>query len=287
MSGIDGLLADYDRLAPAQAQVAPPAPWQRLAILDLNFTHQEGEDVLHHLRHVSLSIAAGQKIALIGSSGSGKTTLLTLLRGLYEARNVTLDIDGVTHASLAPLAGFTTLIPQDAEIFENTVGYNLTLGTAVSKELVAQALAVSTFADVVPKLSEGLDTDIRERGVNLSGGQKQRLAFARGLIAARDSSLLLMDEPTSSVDLATEGLIFDRLFVAFAGKAIVASVHRLHLLPRFDMIGLMRDGQLLEFGGFDALLGQDGAFAALWQHHLEQSASGDRRERPDRREVAR
>ena len=150
--------------------------------------------------------------------------------------------------------------------------YNLTLGTEVPDTVLQQALRITTFDEVLPKLPAGLKTDIRERGVNLSGGQKQRLALARGLIAARESSLLLLDEPTSSVDLATESLIFDELFAAFADKAIVASIHRLHLLPRFGKICVMQDGVITEQGSFPELLAQRGEFHRLWQHHLTQGA---------------
>lgn len=271
--GVDDLIADHARLV-----VAPPhqidARWRVLRIEDLNFTHDEGEDALHHLRHIGLTLHAGQKIAFVGSSGSGKTTLLTLLRGLYDAQQVRLTIDDAEFSTLTPLAAFTTLIPQDSEIFENTVRYNLTLGTQVSNKDLTQILSLAAFDDVIAKLPQGLDTDIRERGVNLSGGQKQRLALARGLLAARDSSLLLLDEPTSSVDQVTEGLIFDRLFKTYADKTIVASVHRLHLLPRFDHIVLMRDGAIVEQGDFVELLARQGDFAALWLTHLSQVEVG-------------
>ncbi|MGE3622517.1 MAG: ABC transporter ATP-binding protein [Bdellovibrionales bacterium] len=268
--GVDGLLADHAKLAGTQA-LQSGSVWRDIRIENLTFTHQEGEEALHTLSHVNLGIKAGQKIALIGESGSGKTTLLTLMRGLYQAQQVQLAIDGRTHDSLAPLASFTTLIPQDSEIFENTIFYNLTLGTDVPDKVVKQALAITTFDDVVAKLPQGIWTDIRERGINLSGGQKQRLALARGLIAARDVSLLLLDEPTSSVDLATESVIFDRMFAAFADKAVIASIHRLHLLPRFDYIGFMQDGAMVEQGMFPELLAKRGAFYALWQQHLAQT----------------
>ena len=262
--GVDGLQDDHARLVKPEA-ARPVRDWQNITIEHLNFTHHEGEEDFHHLRDVALHIKRGQKIAFIGSSGSGKTTLLTLLRGLYDAQNVALDIDGTVFSSLAPLSGFTTLVPQDSEIFENTVRYNLTLDTDVPKEVVRQCLAVSKFDEVAEKLPQGIDTDIRERGVNLSGGQKQRLALARGLVAAQDSSILLLDEPTSSVDLMTEGVIFDRLFAQFADKTIIASIHRWHLLPRFDHIVLMQDGVVMEQGSFAALAGGNGRFAQLWR----------------------
>ncbi len=184
-------------------------------------------------------------------------------------------IDGDAFNSLAPLSGFTTLVPQDSEIFENTVLYNLTLGIDIPESIIQQALSVTTFDEVAPKLPDGLATDIRERGVNLSGGQKQRLAVARGLFASRDSSLLLLDVPTSSVDLATESVIFDRLFAAFKDKAIVASIHRLHLVPRFDWVCMMQDGAIIEQGAFTDLIQQRGAFHQIWQHHLAQTSAGE------------
>jgi ABC-type multidrug transport system fused ATPase/permease subunit len=269
--GVDGLIEDHARLAATETAKTAPS-WREIRIAGLTFTHEEGEDVLHTLRDVDLTIEAGAKIALIGESGSGKTTLLTLMRGLYEAQHVRLSVDGVANANLLPLSGFTTLVPQDSEIFENTVYYNLTLATDVPQDVVTQALSISTFDDVAAKLPQGVGTDIRERGVNLSGGQKQRLALARGLIAARNSSLLLLDEPTSSVDLATEAIIFDRLFMQFKNKAIVASVHRLHLLPRFDHICFMKNGAIAEQGTFYDLLNRHGDFYRLWQHHLAHPA---------------
>jgi len=276
--GIDGLLDDHARLS--KSAIAATRSWREIRIEGLTFTHQEGEDVLHTLREIDLTIMARQKIAFIGQSGSGKTTLLTLLRGLYDAQNVRLLVDGERYESLAPLAGFTTLVPQDSEIFENTIHYNLTLDTEVPDATVEQALSITTFNDVAAKLPQGLLTDIRERGVNLSGGQKQRLALARGLIAARGSSLLLLDEPTSNVDLPTEGVIFDRLFAAFGDKTIIASIHRLHLLPRFDRICLMQNGLLTEQGSFADLLAKRGAFYELWQHHLVHNMSaGDGQDR--------
>lgn len=275
--GVDPLLEDHARLA-TPTSPGSVRPWRDIRIEGLTFTHKEGEDKLHTLRDINLAISARQKIALIGHSGSGKTTLLTLLRGLYEAPQVRLAVDDGFYKSLTPLAGFTTLIPQDSEIFENTILYNLTLGTDVSDETVRQALSVTTFDDVVAKLPAGVLTDIRERGVNLSGGQKQRLALARGLIAAHNSSLLLLDEPTSSVDLPTEAMVFDRLFATFADKTIIASIHRLHLLPRFDHIAFMQNGLIVEQGSFLALIAKRGAFYNVWQHHLAQTSAGSKNE---------
>ncbi|HLI93067.1 MAG TPA: ABC transporter ATP-binding protein, partial [Puia sp.] len=138
---------------------------------------------------------------------------------------------------------------------------------------VLQVCDTAHFTEVVRQLPQGLESDIREKGVNLSGGQKQRLALARGILAARDSSLVLLDEPTSSVDPRTEALIYERLFAAFADKAIISSIHRLHLLPHFDYVYLLHHGRVIAEGSFDELRTHNAAFRELWRHQQEASRS--------------
>ncbi len=267
VKSVDPILEDHKRLGIPLVD-EEVRDWQSIDIRNLNFTHHEGDEKLHHLRNVHLAFRAGQKIALVGTSGAGKTTLLALMRGFYDAQSVKLTLDHEVYDTLKPLSSFTTLIPQDAEIFENTIRYNLTLGINIPEMAVEEVLRITTFNDVITQLPEDIETDIRERGVNLSGGQKQRLALARGLLAARDSSLLLLDEPTSNVDMETESLIFDRLFAAMPEKTIIASVHRLHLLPRFDWICLIRGGEIIQQGAFRNMTETKGPFLTLWQQHL-------------------
>lgn len=267
LQSAEPIFEDHEKLF-RKAEKTAPEDWNAIAVTDLCFTHHENEEALHHLRHLNFEIKRGEKIALIGQSGSGKSTLLTLLRGLYDAGAVTLTLDGARHDNLAPLSAFTTLVPQDAEIFENTIRYNITLGVEFPDDVVADTLDMVAFASVAGKLPKGLDSDIRERGVNLSGGEKQRLALARGLLAGRDSTLILLDEPTSNVDLATEKQIFDRVFDSYRDKTLIASIHRLHLLPRFDKIILMDNGQIAAMGTFDDLLKTTPTFQRLWCHHL-------------------
>ena len=221
----------------------------------------------HHAHHlnVSLDLARGRRIALVGTSGSGKSTLLRLLRGLHDADGGTLTVDGATYQGVAPLADLSTLVPQDPEIFENTIRYNITCGIAEDEEALNAAIHAAALESVIAELPQGLDTDIRERGVNLSGGQKQRLALARGILAARDSSLILLDEPTSSLDAATESLVFDRMFQAYNNACIVASLHRLHLLERFDYVYVMEAGRVVEQGDFATLLLAGGVLTYLWK----------------------
>ena len=194
---------------------------------------------------------------------------MALLRGLYEAHAVKLTVDGVRFGSLAPLAGITTLIPQDPEIFENTIRYNITFGVEHSDEEVLEAIRISRFESVLERLPDGLNTDVRERGVTLSGGERQRLALARGIMAARDSSIILMDEPTSSVDAFNEAAIYDNMFSSFAACAVISSVHRLHLLARFTRVIVMDNGRIAQSGTFDELKVSGGPFQTMWRKSQE------------------
>ena len=115
-------------------------------------------------------------------------------------------------------------------------------------------------------MPNGLQSGIQEKGVNLSGGQKQRLALARGILAARQSALVLLDEPTSSVDAKTEAKIFSHLFDTFRNQAVVAAIHRLHLLPQFDYIYVLERGRIAAEGTFDELVNRSPLFQELWRH---------------------
>lgn len=249
------------------------ADWQHIAVEDVRFSYQDTAHHRHSLKGVSIDIRRGERIALVGRSGSGKSTLLTLLRGMYEPKSATVRVDGGEGKELRSISPLVTLIPQDPEIFENNVRYNITTGIEHSEEELQEAMDIACFTDVVKKLPEGIETDIREKGVNLSGGQKQRLALARGVFAAKTSSILLLDEPTSSVDAATERRIYKHFFKAFPEKAIISSIHRLHLLEQFDRIYVMDAGEVVEQGSLDSLLEENGLFSSLWaQYHKEENA---------------
>lgn len=251
-----------------------PAHWKSLEISKLNFMHgsipQEGAG-LHDLQ---IRIRQGERIALIGESGSGKSTLLSLLRGLYTPQpGVEVKVDDTHAFAFEGLAGTVTLFPQEPEIFENTLRYNITLGLPFTEEEVEQVCHTARFTEVASQLPEGLESNIQEKGVNLSGGQKQRLALARGILAARSSQLVLMDEPTSSVDPRTELQLYKKLFDAFSEKAVVSSLHRLHLLPLFDYIYVLDNGHIVEEGSFESLRLHGHHFKALWQH--QEKIGGD------------
>jgi ABC-type multidrug transport system fused ATPase/permease subunit len=243
--------------------------WREIRIRKLNYSHNQtyADGNAHSLHEIHLHLNKGKRIALIGESGSGKSTLLALMRGLFEPEEgVEVTVDGKSFDHMNMLTSDVTLFPQEPEIFENTIRYNITLGLPFDEEQVARICRVAQFSDVITQLPNGMESHIKEKGVNLSGGQKQRLALARGILAAQESDIVLMDEPTSSVDPKTELLIYQHLFEEFKDKVIISSLHRLHLLPFFDHIYVLDNGRIVAEGDFDTLRKNSLAFQLLWEH---------------------
>ncbi|MDZ4217120.1 MAG: ATP-binding cassette domain-containing protein, partial [Candidatus Gracilibacteria bacterium] len=245
-----------------------PRKWKSIQITELNFRYEDDRNHVHHLKNIDLTLERGKRIALVGSSGSGKTTLMKLLRELDTPDSARVLIDGKSFPDLTVLNQTTTLFPQDPEIFENSIEYNITAGISHRTEEVINAVRLAKFDAVVERLPQGLDSHIQEKGVNLSGGEKQRLSLARGIFAARDSSIILLDEPTSSVDTINEREIYENLFQHFKSQCIVSSIHRLHLLPLFDMIYVLQRGEVVEKGTFDQLRNNPGGVLnKMWEQY--------------------
>jgi ATP-binding cassette, subfamily B, bacterial len=253
---------------------ALPDGWRRISIEGLNFSHKEtysSVEKAQSLHDISIELERGKRVAFIGESGSGKSTLMALLRGLYEPQPGTnVQVDGV-NISITSLASSITLFPQEPEIFENTIEHNITLGLPFESKQIMDVCETAHFTEVIGQLPKGLESNIQEKGVNLSGGQKQRLALARGVLAAKSSDIILMDEPTSSVDPKTEIQIYERLFEEFKDKVIVSSLHRLYLLSYFDYIYILENGSIVDKGTFRELKSRSLTFQELWRHQEEKT----------------
>jgi ABC-type multidrug transport system fused ATPase/permease subunit len=259
-----------------------PQNWKRIVLSGITFTyddHRTGEDQeqktgLKQLNNISLDIARGQRIALIGESGSGKSTLLALLRGLYEASSADVVVDGVKMKyGLHHLYQHITLVPQEPEIFNSTIEDNMTMEMEIDQSILDRAIDLARFRSVLNRLPNGLQTNVLEKGVSLSGGEKQRLALARGILAAQDSDILFLDEPTSSVDALNETQIYDNIFSTFKNKTIISTIHRLYLLEKFDVMYQFENGQLIASGTLDEMK-QKPKFKELWNKYMsEQSTS--------------
>ena len=265
--------------APTAASISADSRWRRMTVRDLTFHHssrrtehvndgaeaRDGTPGSHRatgLEHVSFTLERGRRYALIGASGSGKSTLLRVLAGLYPAERVALTLDdGPTRVSPAETAQWlrtgATLIPQDAEVYEGTLAENLALCESVqgppAASTFAAALEASCATDFVHPTPAGLEVPVNERAANWSGGQRGRIALARGMLAACGSDIVLLDEPTASLDPATEARVYRNLFAAFDDACLISSVHRLSLLGRFDQVLVMQEGRLLAQGSADEL----------------------------------
>jgi ATP-binding cassette, subfamily B, bacterial len=248
-------VADVDPILTSPARPldisAVPEAWREIRVEGVRFVHPRAAAGRPSLEDVSVELRRGRRIALIGASGAGKSSLLRVLAGLVDAERVSITVDGRLHPQLKHLGAVSVLLPQDPAVFESSVRENVTMGLPYRQTDIERACELAGFTSVIAQLPQGWSTLISERGVNLSGGQKQRLALARALLAAKDVGLVLLDEATSSVDASTEAEIYDRLTSAFAGACIVSSVHRLHLLGRFDTVILMEHGRVIDSGAPD------------------------------------
>ncbi len=250
-----------------------PKDWKTISIKGLNFSHKEtysAEEKAHSLHDINITIRKGKRIALIGESGSGKSTLMTVLRGLYPTEpGILITADNKHNLDGGTIAETITLFPQEPEIFENTIEHNITLGLPFDEKDISAVCETAHFSEVVKQLPKGLQSNIQEKGVNLSGGQKQRLALARGILAAKSSEIILLDEPTSSVDPKTEIQIYEKLFEEYKNKAVISSLHRLYLLSYFDYVYVLQDGHVVDEGNFADLKRNSAIFNELWKHQAD------------------
>ncbi|MBI4122298.1 MAG: ABC transporter ATP-binding protein [Parcubacteria group bacterium] len=239
--------------------------WREIRVKDLTFSYQSSQGNNLHLNHLSFSLHRGERIAFIGVSGSGKTTVLKVIRDLYHPKKGTILLDDVPLKNgFRDISSSLSLIPQDPEIFSTTIRENITVGVPYSADDIKRFTDMACFTSVVKRLPNGLASLIYEKGVNLSGGEKQRLALSRGLLASQDKAIILLDEPTSSVDSKNELQIYKNIFNAYKGKTVVSTIHRLHLLPLFDRIYIFKAGKIIGTGSFKELLETSKEFKKLW-----------------------
>ncbi len=271
VSAVDVLDKEYSSIKLDTNNYLPTA-WNVVQIKKLNFSYKNSSTKNKknsNINNVSISIKRNERIALIGESGSGKSTLLSLLRGLHEEKSSSVYVDGkkMPHG-LSHFYNHITLIPQDPEIFNTTVEENISMGYKMKKTEIERSIYLSRFTEVVEKLEDGLRTNVMEKGVSLSGGEKQRLALARGLLLSKNYDIILLDEPTSSVDSKNEIIIYDNIFNNFKDKTIISSIHRLHLLPKFDYIYFFKDGAIITEGTFNTISNEP-VFKEIWEKYME------------------
>ncbi|WLC60205.1 peptide cleavage/export ABC transporter (plasmid) [Leuconostoc carnosum] len=215
---------------------------------------------------VSLTITAGEKIALVGISGSGKSTLVKLLVNFFQPDSGTISLGQTPLANLDKheLRAHINYLPQEPFIFSGSIMDNLLLGAkpGTTQEDIIRAVEIAEIKDDIEKMSQGFGTELAESG-NISGGQKQRIALARAILV--DSPVLILDESTSNLDVLTEKKIIDNL-MQLTEKTIIFVAHRLTISQRVDRILTMQNGKIIEDGTHNTLLNAGGFYASLFNH---------------------
>lgn len=218
------------------------------------------------VQNLSLTIPAGQTIAIVGATGSGKSTLVKLLLRLYEINDGAILLDGIDtrEIDLESLRGAIGLVSQDVFLFHGTVAENIAYGTfhATPDEILAAA-KIAEADDFIQQLPQGYETIVGERGQKLSGGQRQRIAIARAVL--KNPPILILDEATSAVDNETEAAIQRSLDKITQNRTTIAIAHRLSTIRNADCIYVMDQGQLVESGRHENLLDRNGIYAELWR----------------------
>jgi subfamily B ATP-binding cassette protein MsbA len=258
---------------PAEVADAPDArvlaePAKNLRLADVSFAYHEGAPALEH---VSLEVARGETVALVGPSGGGKSTILSLIPRFYDvaAGAVSLDGQDVRGVSLHSLREQIALVTQEPFLFDDSIRANIAYARPdASTEEIETAARAAAAHDFVLSLPAGYDTLVGEAGARLSGGQRQRIAIARAFL--KNAPILLLDEATSALDTESEAQVQAALERLMAGRATLLIAHRLSTVKGADRIYVIDKGRVVETGTHTSLLRARGLYARLAQaQHLD------------------
>ena len=230
---------------------------------DVSFAYDEDNPVLKKL---SLEVPAGKTVALVGPSGAGKSTVLNLVMRFFEPASgrVLIDDQDISGVRFDSLREAIALVTQDPILFDDSIRANISYGNpdASNEEIEAAAKAAAAH-DFIMTLPNGYDTSVKEAGNALSGGERQRIAIARALL--KDSPILLLDEPTSSLDSKSESKVQDALKRLMEGRTVLMIAHRLATVRHADIIYVLQNGEIIQSGSHDELIATEGLYSELYR----------------------
>lgn len=227
----------------------------------LSFGYEKDNLVLHN---ISLDIAAGETVAIVGRTGSGKSTVVRLLPRLYDPPGATLEIDNrdIHKIKLLSLRSQIGMVPQESFLFSDTIAENIRFGKPdASSEEIERCARIAHIYDEIVAFPDGFESEVGERGVSLSGGQKQRIAIARALLV--NPKILILDDALSAVDTETEEQILSELKKLFKDRTVIIISHRISTVKDADKIYVIDDGRIVEQGKHDELIEQNGIYAEI------------------------
>ena len=236
----------------------------RFEDVSFSYVHQ-----MPALKHVNVSVSPGSVVALMGAPGSGKTTLGNLLPRFYDVNQGQITVDGqdIRDFTLASLRRNVGIVQQDVFLFSATIRDNIAYGALDAPfEEVVRATKIAQLHDHIAGLPEGYDTWVGERGVTLSGGQRQRLSIARTILL--NPPVLILDDSTSSVDVETERLIHEAMNQVMKGRTTFVIAHRLSTVRQADLVLVLKDGDIVEQGTHQELMGRCGIYQDIYELQL-------------------
>jgi subfamily B ATP-binding cassette protein MsbA len=222
------------------------------------------------LSDLSLRIAPGEVVALVGPSGAGKTTIASLIPRFWDVNEGSVSLDGhdVRDLPLAELRGAIGMVPQEPTLFSGTIRENIAYaaiedGRDPPEEAIRKAAAAAHATEFIERLGDGFDTLVGERGMKLSGGQRQRLAIAR--VFLKNPAVLILDEATSSLDSESERLVEEAMQLLLQGRSTLIIAHRLSTVLRADRVAVVDRGHVIEQGTHADLLASEGVYSRLFR----------------------
>ncbi|HXZ79284.1 MAG TPA: ABC transporter ATP-binding protein [Terriglobales bacterium] len=262
---IQEILANDKEIKDSLRAIAAPRFRGDIEFDNVSFSYTPDTPVL---KDVSFTIKAGELAALVGPTGAGKTSIISLIPRFYEPTAGAVKIDGmdIRRYRQRSLRQQISFVLQETMLFHAPVWQNVAYGRPeATRSEIIRAAELANASDFIEKLPEGYDTIIGERGMTLSGGQRQSVAIARAIL--RKNSILILDEPTTGLDSASERLVFEALDRLIQGKTAIVIAHRLSTIRKADVIFVIQDGEIVERGKHDELLHRGGLYAELY--HLQ------------------